>query len=46
MKSILIRKIPDDLHKAVKQLALDTNSTMNDVIIKALEQITKKEVSK
>jgi predicted HicB family RNase H-like nuclease len=33
---IMIRNVPEPLHRALKQLALDTNTSVNSVILTVL----------
>jgi plasmid stability protein len=46
MKTMNIRNIPDDLHKALKIQAAKEGTTMEDVIRRALAEYLKKEAGK
>lgn len=46
MKEFIIRNIPDELHKAIKQAALDANRPMNTLILTILTKAIDKPKAK
>jgi predicted HicB family RNase H-like nuclease len=46
MKEFIIRNIPDELHKAIKQAALDANQPMNTLIINIITKAIDKPKTK
>ena len=42
MKQILLRKVPDDLHKKLKAAAVEAEKSMQDYIIEILARAVRK----
>ena len=42
MKKIMIREIPDGLHKKLKMLAAEQEITMNEMLLEMLKTFTRK----
>jgi predicted HicB family RNase H-like nuclease len=42
MKTLIIRKVPDDLHRRVKMAAAEAEQSMQDFIIKLMQKEVEK----